>query len=167
MHNYRHASRQGRRAFQLSRERLRFRNQSSGEGRANSAGLNKKKKNIEITERGRARSTKCTNIFDADAHNVSSLFSFFDVAVGMQRVSSVLRCSYSLSFSLFFRRAQHPRQKREKERECLQHTLRVTHTAAPSINRCVCCFNLPWARDQRDKGQISAKIVCETCRQTR
>ena len=74
---------------------------------------------------------------------------------------------FSLFLSLFSSCSTSKTEERKRERECLQHTLRVTHTAAPSINRCVCCFNLPWARDQRDKGQISAKIVCETCRQTR
>ena len=81
----------------------------------------------------------------------------------------------SLSLSLFFRCARHQRQEREgekeregerereRERKLATNIVRsrarhnvATHTTTLSINRCVCCFNLPWARVTSGQRAISA-----------
>ena len=165
-------------AFQLSCERLRFWNRSSDKvARTRPFKKKKKKKNIQITDTGVV--TKCSPSRSEMHENIwrrcATCLFFFLFRCRRWYAACLPFCDASYSLSLSFRHVQHWRKKRERERERLQHTrmrsqarqtrIRATHTAAPSINRCVCCFNLPWARDQRTKGDISnQKIVCETRR---
>lgn len=100
---------------------------------------------------------KCRKIFYADA-----CYSFFRCYYWYV-LSSVLRCSYSLSFFPLCATLKMRKRERERERVCTRMRARArdtriqaTHTVAPSINRCVCCFNLPWARVTSRQRAISA-----------
>lgn len=76
----------------------------------------------------------------------------------------VFRFAMQLFSLSFFPVVRDTKDEEERKREfahgCArardQHTFQATHTVAPSINRCVCCFNLPWARVTSRQRAISA-----------